>query len=1303
MFKKLLSAVLSAATAASFIPQIPAKAEEAVPYPNVMFAGSDEERAITINSNNVCINGSIATNGTISTTAQNFNVNGSRTENAQETMKFFFNKIDSRYFTSHVDTYFEDYFLEDTNININIPIEAEGNIGLTGNINITSGIKALNDVVLSGNVENSQDSVICAETGDIIINTDNVNLNGLVYAPNGCVNITAQNLNINSVIIIADTITITCPNLNANYNSQMAEFIGNESEPVNNDDIEIVAYGEHDEETEAFTVYWNTTVPNGSFDIQASDDGENYTSIATVTDADSYECSFTETFEKKYIKVIETANNGKITESVPFVIISTEDGYDVKVLDSDEDGLPDIYELKIGTDLYDQDTDNDGLTDYQEYVYTQTDPFIYDSITAGVSDADIDTDEDGLSNIDEFTKGTYPWTSDTDQDGLSDYDEIYVYGTDPLIADSDEDGLDDGSEIKLGFDPYNPATNGVPDGVYAVQQTINSDNSMLSSINTTESPYELSIDIKTNGDAEKELTVDESGYSAAIENDAMIGASVDIDITDTCNPEEIVLKYNIKDGYTENTLNNFSSLEKFQGIMRLNVFRFDEEERMLLPVETEYDVENNKLYAAVNETGTYCLMDMEIWLDNLDVKMPAENNIPAPKAAPNSLSTTTSKWKPEYVNAPIDFVFILQSAGSDKNSFNKEREVISSFCSYAFSKYEDIRVYIITFGRNKANILRNDDLPYHNSLSSIINSLNSIQYENESGFCDRSKAFRELFVNVNLRDNADKFIYEFMNGITNTSSNYTEMKVINTNLGSYSEIFPIDLYYENREYGNDLIKKISERGDLFIFINEVTLEKMIEHIERKITFSFPTYNILLPTKWKKISLKGELIPDGTTNSDTDSLTDWEEVDTSKINVNSDNSIELPVFCIANIVGHLTKFNQNGDYNFLVSDTAPRYYLPILSDPTDEDTDDDGINDDEDDDPLYPFLECFSKKMMELERNIDDYLNDQLINDINKYDHSPITSSTTNSDIAINIIRDLYYGSEKKNKKDKTFKDITDNFIQSLKWNVTDGNAFPIIKEYIEKENPSILQYFREFRRDGSRRFYDKHGNEVDILHLLATLGGQRHVELKIWIYERDIIDPNLSGWAGDLQSTIYDLKKITYGENVENSLDDVCYQILLNDQSLINENIKTVNTKFNSPDLYADVDAKNIYELYSDDCRLSSVLTSYYKYYADKRFTFFVGYYGGITAFNSIVSEYTKGNHPIKHLILNTFAESAAKLSYVQQKYKQSYIETIYGADMLGEDVYSLPDPAKVTDNESKALQNAFVRLIGEKLNEETK
>ena len=186
MFKRIISVVVSAVTVVGAIPHIPAKAEEIDRYPYVLFAGSNEDGAITINSNNVCINGNIATNGTVSTSSQNVNINGEITENAQKETKIFFNKIDSRYFASNVDTYFEDFFLEDANINVSIPIEAEGDISLAGNINITSGLKALNDINLSGNVENTQNSAICAQTGDIIINTDNVNLNGLVYAPNGC-------------------------------------------------------------------------------------------------------------------------------------------------------------------------------------------------------------------------------------------------------------------------------------------------------------------------------------------------------------------------------------------------------------------------------------------------------------------------------------------------------------------------------------------------------------------------------------------------------------------------------------------------------------------------------------------------------------------------------------------------------------------------------------------------------------------------------------------------------------------------------------------------------------------------------------------------------------------------------------------------------------------------------------------------------------------------------------------------------------------------------------------------------------
>ena len=253
--------MLSAVMTLSALPLTTIHGEDEVQrYPYTFFAGSSEEGAITINANNVCINGNIAKNGTITSTSANFNVNGTITENAAETTIQSFKKINNFYFnSSEVETYFEDYFLEDTNINVNTPIEAEGDIELIGNINISSGLKALNDVNLSGNVENTQNSAICSETGDIIINTENVNLSGLVYAPNGNVNISAMNLNINGVVIIADTITINCPSLNANYSASMGDFIGTESEV----ELDLFAYGEYDQETDMFEVFWESTVPKG--------------------------------------------------------------------------------------------------------------------------------------------------------------------------------------------------------------------------------------------------------------------------------------------------------------------------------------------------------------------------------------------------------------------------------------------------------------------------------------------------------------------------------------------------------------------------------------------------------------------------------------------------------------------------------------------------------------------------------------------------------------------------------------------------------------------------------------------------------------------------------------------------------------------------------------------------------------------------------------------------------------------------------------------------------------------------------
>lgn len=231
IFQRMLSGVLSAVMTVSVVPIVSAHAEESTePYPYTMFAASNSDGAITINANNVCVNGNIATNGTIVTTSPNFNVNGTKTENANEGILYIQKKLNYSYFSGdNVETYTEDYILENLNININNPIDVNGTIDLTGNINLNSGIKATDDVTINDEVKNSNNAVICSETGDITIKTSNVGFNGLIYAPYGDIVIYSDNLNLNNVVIIGQTIMIDCPNVNANYNSEMGQFIGTKS------------------------------------------------------------------------------------------------------------------------------------------------------------------------------------------------------------------------------------------------------------------------------------------------------------------------------------------------------------------------------------------------------------------------------------------------------------------------------------------------------------------------------------------------------------------------------------------------------------------------------------------------------------------------------------------------------------------------------------------------------------------------------------------------------------------------------------------------------------------------------------------------------------------------------------------------------------------------------------------------------------------------------------------------------------------------------------------------------------------
>ena len=106
------------------------------------------------------------------------------------------------------------------------------------------------------------------------------------------------------------------------------------------------------------------------------------------------------------------------------------------------------FGVDIGADEF-VDTDLDGLPDIWENKY------FGDLSHDGTEDNDSTGGADGLSNLSEYEHGTDPNKSDTDGDGLPDNDEITAHGTSPTSSDTDGDGLPDNWEVTNLLNPNN--------------------------------------------------------------------------------------------------------------------------------------------------------------------------------------------------------------------------------------------------------------------------------------------------------------------------------------------------------------------------------------------------------------------------------------------------------------------------------------------------------------------------------------------------------------------------------------------------------------------------------------------------------------------------------------------------------------------------------------------------------------------------------------------------------------------------------------------------------------------------------
>lgn len=190
------------------------------------------------------------------------------------------------------------------------------------------------------------------------------------------------------------------------------------------------------------------------------------------------------------------------------------------------------------------------------------------------------------------------------------------------------------------------------------------------------------------------------------------------------------------------------------------------------------------------------------------------------------------------------------------------------------------------------------------------------------------------------------------------------------------------------------------------------------------------------------------------------------------------------------------------------------------------------------------------------------------------------------------------------------------------------------------------------------------------------------------------MDVQLSGWAGDLQTLIYDIKVHANEEN--SNLNEVAKKYICSDES----------EYFKEDDMFSDIDADNIVYLYNQSELLSDVLKDYYNNVYKDRFKIFVDNYGGIEKLEEKADEFTHGDNPVKHYFMKDKAEEAAYTLEIRKQYEESFEGYKYytSSDMFGNPltysvrIYSIPDPKIITQEESDALTYAFINYIKGKL-----
>ena len=315
--------------------------------------------------------------------------------------------------------------------------------------------------------------------------------------------------------------------------------------------------------------------------------------------AENWEIKDIDTSEKHcMIDIIAVTDN----EEQP-VIYTVNFICDEDLIDNDEDGLINLLEEYLGTDMDSEDSDGDELSDYYELFILGTSPLENDTDGDTISDADEDNDGDGLTNFEEIQLGTSPVSPDSDSDELTDHEEIKIYNTDPLKYDTDEDSLSDKDDILLGFDPniYDTDNNGVKDGDEKVLQTYSY------KVDCPESPALTDVKIETEvagniaNITDIKATYNINQYTTDLVG--LVGTPLDITINSDFEKAKVTFVYDVSKIDCENDL---------------GVFWYNKETGLFEDMNAEIDKVNHEISFETTHFSEYCLCNTKLFYNTID-------------------------------------------------------------------------------------------------------------------------------------------------------------------------------------------------------------------------------------------------------------------------------------------------------------------------------------------------------------------------------------------------------------------------------------------------------------------------------------------------------------------------------------------------------------------------------------------------------------------------------------------------------------------------------------------------------------